>query len=84
MTLKELKSKVSVRPTGIQNGEYIVTIYHHNKKYSCLSINSFAYERICESMFNKIGDKVEVYYHTLKAAYLAFYDECMAKNGLKK
>lgn len=80
MTLKELKSKVKIKKLFF--GKYLVTIIYKGKKYSCFSNNNFAYKRI--SLYNGcLNYKIERFFYTLKNAYLTFYDECKAKNGLK-
>lgn len=79
MTLKELKSKVSVK--SVLSPGYLVTISYRGKNYSCISNNSLAYYRVVCSRY--VPDRLERHFYTLKAAYLSFYDECKAKNGLK-
>ena len=83
MTLKELKSNMGIWPVNINYEAFIVTIYYRNRKYSCSSSNSLAYKRMLKSVLNEMGNNVVMNSYTLKAAYMAFYNECKIKNGLK-
>lgn len=76
MTLNELKERVDVSQTSY--GNYEVTIIYRNKKYTCHSNDSMAFDAIIEPVWGSS----KILYYTEKQAYQAFYDECKMKNGL--
>lgn len=78
MTLKELKEKVRVeRAKGYCS--YLVTIKYRGKEYTCHSNNSLAWDRLNDDNFR---DNHANGFYTNKQAYMAFWIECMSKNGL--
>lgn len=78
MTTEELKYSLRVKPLGY--GSYKVTIEYRNKKYTCLSHNSLAYDRINSNDW--VGDKEVHCTYTKKQALQALYDECKQKNNI--
>jgi len=79
MTLKQLKEKVWIRSISGYS-TYQVEIKYRGQIYSCKSNNSLAWDRINSDDF--VSDRESHGTYTLKGAYMAFYIECMSKNGL--
>ena len=78
MTTQQLQNNISVRWNGY--GSYDVTMYFYNKKYTCQSHNSIAYDRIKVS--EGYNDKTSVYGYTYKQALQAFWNECKLLNNI--
>lgn len=78
MTIQELSKIVNVA-RGNWYGHYSVTIKYRNRTYICTSTNSLAWDRIHSTDASPIE---VVCSYTLRQAYLAFYNECRAKNNL--
>lgn len=70
MTTQELQDRLTVRWNGY--GSYRVTIYYRNKRYTCNSHNSMAYDAMRGSTNG----------YTYKQALQSFYDECKMLNDL--
>ena len=70
MTTQELQDRLTVRWNGY--GSYRVTIYYRNKRYTCNSHNSMAYDAMRGSNNG----------YTYKQALQSFFDECKMLNDL--
>lgn len=78
MTLENIKDRILIRWHG--PGCYYVTITYRNKEYFCISHNSEAWDRV--KYYDETPARAERQGHTLKSAFLAFYNECKRKNNI--
>lgn len=81
MTLKELKKTVKIKPFGILQRLFDVTITYRGKRYTCESRNKDAYQAI-EEHAKPNSAEARVFRYSEKTAYEAFYKECKRKNKL--
>ena len=74
-----LEERVSI--TQVNKTTYKIVITYRNNKYSVLSHNSNAYNRIAKSAF--FHRKETIYGYTYQQALNAFYEECKQANLLR-
>lgn len=74
-----LEERISI--TQVNNNTYKIVITYRNNKYSVLSHNSNAYNRIAKgTLFNK---QEVIYGYTYQQALQAFYNETKSANLLR-
>lgn len=78
MTLQNLKDRVTVTWYGY--GAYKVVVTYRNNKFSCLSHDSCAYDRIKYS--DGYAPRTVLSGYTLKQAYESFYCFCLSSYGI--
>lgn len=78
MTLNELKSRVSLEWVGY--GQYRVWTIHRGQRYTCISNNTLATDRIKSDDW--VPERAVKGYYTLRGAYQALHYEVLIKNGL--
>ena len=74
-----LEERISI--TQVNNTTYKIVITYRNHKYSVLSHNSNAYNRIAKGAF--FNQKEVIYGYTYQQALQAFYNETKSANLLR-
>ena len=77
MTIQEYRDRTKVERIG--TCQYRVTITYYGKKYTCMSNNSTAWDRLDDDRY---PDNYRIGFHTNKEAWRAFYEECKRGNHL--
>lgn len=78
MTLQNLKDCVTVSCCGY--GTYKVIVTYRGKRYSCLSHDFLAYDRV--KYPEGYSPRTRISGYTLKEAYLALYRFCLSSYGI--